>query len=411
MHGMFQYPTGFPREPTAGMHHPLPEPDAAAREHSARLSSLIREEVAAARGALPFWRYMELALYAPGLGYYSAGAHKFGAAGDFVTAPELGGLFARGVADATAPVLREVGPDAVFLELGGGSGAFAEHALQRFAECAALPARYAILEPSADLRERQRDRLHAALPRDLASRIEWLDGPPQQAWDGVLFANEVLDALPVSRFVIRGEQLFEECVALDDDERFMRAERPADALLASTLAHVALGLDARFVDGYRSEVLPQLPFWIDAVAGTLQRGALLFVDYGYPRREFYASERDEGTLICHYRHRAHADPFLWPGLQDITASVDFTALAEAGTRIGFELAGYCAQAQFLIGNGLGDALEAAQSLPEIERLRLVQEAKRLTLPGEMGERFQAMGFQRGVDFERAFALGDLSGRL
>jgi SAM-dependent MidA family methyltransferase len=400
------------------MQHPLPEPDPAAREHSAKLSSLIREQIACAGGALPFWRYMELALYAPGLGYYSAGAHKFGAAGDFVTAPELGGLYARCVADATAPVLREVGADAVFLELGGGSGAFAEHALLRFAEIDAVPARYAILEPSADLRERQRERLHAALPKHIASRVEWLDGPPQQAWNGMLFANEVLDALPVSRFVIRDDELFEECVALDvlrqardDRNGFVRAERPADALLASTLEHVARGLEARLADGYRSEALPQLPFWIDAVAGTLQRGAMLFVDYGYPRREFYASERDDGTLICHYCHRAHADPFLWPGLQDITASVDFTALAEAGTRIGFELAGYCAQAQFLIGNGLGDALESAQSLPEIERLRLMQEAKRLTLPGEMGERFQAMGFQRGVDFERAFVLGDLSGRL
>ena len=388
---MLQYETGFHARTDSSMQHPLPEPDAAAREHSARLSSLIREQIAAARGALPFWRYMELALYAPGLGYYSAGAHKFGAAGDFVTAPELGGLFARCVADATAPVLQEVGADAEFLELGGGSGAFAEHALLRFAECSALPARYAILEPSADLRERQRARLHSALPQDIASRIEWLDGPPQQAWNGVLFANEVIDALPVSRFVIRDDEAFEECVALDDGERFVCTERPADALLAGTLAHVVRGLDARLVDGYRSEALPQLPLWIDAVAGTLQRGAMLFVDYGYPRREFYASERDEGTLICHYRHRVHADPFLWPGLQDITASVDFTALAEAGTRIGFELAGYCAQAQFLIGNGLGDALEAAQSLPEIERLRLVQEAKRLTLPGEMGERFQAMG--------------------
>jgi SAM-dependent MidA family methyltransferase len=191
----------------------------------------------------------------------------------------------------------------------------------------------------------------------------------------------------------------------------VRAERPADALLAGALGHVARGLEAAFVEGYRSEVLPQLPYWIDAIAGMLERGALLFIDYGYPRREFYAPERSDGTLICHYRHRAHADPFLWPGLQDITASVDFTALAEAGTRIGFELAGYCAQAQFLIGNGLADVLEAAQALPDIERLRLTQEAKRLTLPGEMGERFQAMGFQRGVDFEPAFALGDLSGRL
>ena len=396
----------FTRHPTS-----LPEPDPAAREHSAQLVSLIREQVAAAGGALPFWRYMELALYAPGLGYYSAGAHKFGAAGDFVTAPELGGLFARCVAEATAPVLREIGADAVFLELGGGSGAFAEHALLHLARLDALPTRYAILEPSADLRERQGERLNSALPAALSGRVEWLDAPPQQAWNGVLFANEVLDALPTTRFVMRDGGVLEECVGLDDGGAFECVERPADMLLTGALQNVERGLAERFAEGYRSELLPQLPYWIDAVAGLLERGALLFTDYGYPRREFYSPERRDGSLICHYRHRAHADPFLWPGLQDLTASVDFTALAEAGTRIGFELAGYCAQAQFLIGNGLGEALEAAQELPEIERLRLVQEAKRLTLPGEMGERFQAMGFQRGVDFEPAFALGDLSGRL
>ncbi len=389
----------------------LPEPDAVALAHSARLTALIREQIVAAGGALPFWRYMELALYAPGLGYYSAGAHKFGAAGDFVTAPELGGLFARCVANATAPVLRELGGDAMFLELGGGSGAFAEQALLRLAEIDALPARYAILEPSADLRERQRERLRAELPADLFARVEWINGPPEHACNGVLFANEVIDALPTSRFVMRGGDVLEECVALDEDGAFVRSERPADLLLSGALRHIERGLIASLPDGYRSELLPQLPYWIDAVAGTMQRGVMLFVDYGYPRREFYSPERRDGSLICHYRHHVHADPFLWPGLQDITASVDFTALAEAGTRIGFELAGYCAQAQFLIGNGLAETLEAAQALPEIERLRIVQQAKQLTLPGAMGERFQAMGFQRGVDFEPAFALGDLSGRL
>ena len=401
----------MPNRPSTRHPTSLPEPDPAAREHSAQLVALIREQIAAAGGALPFWRYMELALYAPGLGYYSAGAHKFGAAGDFVTAPELGGLFARCVAEATAPVLREIGADAVFLELGGGSGAFAEHALLHLDQIDALPTRYAILEPSADLRERQEERLHTALPAALRARVEWLDAPPQQTWNGVLFANEVLDALPTTRFVVRDGDVLEECVGLDEDGAFERVERPADMLLTGALQNVERGLEERFAEGYRSELLPQLPYWLDAVAGMLERGALLFTDYGYPRREFYSPERRDGSLICHYRHRAHSDPFLWPGLQDITASVDFTALAEAGTRIGFELAGYCAQAQFLIGNGLGVALEAAQELPEIERLRLVQEAKRLTLPGEMGERFQAMGFQRGVDFEPAFALGDLSGRL
>ena len=389
----------------------LPEPDADARAHSARLAALIRAQIVAASGALPFWRFMELALYAPGLGYYSAGARKFGADGDFITAPELGGLFARCVADATAPVLRQLDDDAVFLELGGGTGAFAQHALLRLAKVGAVPARYAILEPSADLRERQRERLAANLPADLFARAQWLDGPPTDAWNGVLFANEVLDALPVTRFAIGDGEAMEECVGLDDEGRFEVVERPADALLRGAFENVQRGLETRLDEGYRSEILPQLPFWVDAVAGTMERGAMLFVDYGYPRREFYDPGRRDGTLLCHYRHRAHANPFLWPGLQDITASVDFTALAEAGTRIGFDLAGYCAQAQFLLGNGLGEALEAAQALPEHERLRIVQEARKLTLPDAMGERFQAMGFQRSVDFEPAFALGDLSGRL
>ncbi|MBS0213596.1 MAG: SAM-dependent methyltransferase [Proteobacteria bacterium] len=389
----------------------LPLPDAAALAHSARLSALIGEAIAQAGGALPFWRYMELALYAPGLGYYSAGARKFGPEGDFVTAPELGGLFARCVADAVAPALHEIGPDAVFFELGGGSGAFAQQALLRLAQIDALPARYAILEPSADLRQRQRERLHARLPAELAARVEWVDAPPQENWEGVLFANEVLDALPTSRFSIADGQVLELCVGRDETGSLKWTARPADALLAHAIRHLQRGLPERLPEGYRSEVLPQLPYWIDAVAGMLRRGAMLFVDYGHPRREFYRAGRDDGTLMCHYRQHAHADPFLWPGLQDITASVDFTALAEAGTRIGFELAGYCAQAQFLLGNGLGEAMQEAQGLPDVARLQRVQEARRLTSPEAMGERFAAMGFQRGVDFEPAFAFGDLSGRL
>ncbi|MBS0463392.1 MAG: SAM-dependent methyltransferase [Proteobacteria bacterium] len=389
----------------------LPAPDADAHAHSERLAALIGKAIADAGGALPFWRFMELALYAPGLGYYSAGARKFGADGDFVTAPELGGLFATCVADALAPVLREVGAESIFFELGGGSGAFAQRALERLVECDALPQRYLILEPSADLRQRQRERLHANLPAELSARVEWLDAPPHEPWQGVLFANEVLDALPTTRFVIDDGQAFEQCVGLDENGAFVWTTRPADALLAQALRHVERGLESRMPDGYRSEALPQLPFWIDAVAGTLERGAMLFIDYGYPRREYYSPERSDGTLLCHYRHRAHNDPFLWPGLQDITASVDFTALAQAGTRIGFDLSGYCAQAHFLLGNGLGELLQAAQELPEVERLRLAQEARMLTMPEAMGERFQAMGFQRGVDFEPAFAFGDLSGRL
>lgn len=389
----------------------LPEPGEEAREHSARLLQHIRAEMRAA-GSIPFSRFMELALYAPGLGYYSAGARKFGAEGDFVTAPELGPAFARCIADALAPVLRELGAEATFLELGGGSGALARDALRRLAEIDALPARYAILEPSADLRQRQRERLQQELPPALAARVEWIEGPLASPWRGVLFANEVLDALPTPRFAIRDGEVLEEHVALAPDGALLRTERPADAFLAGAVRQVERDLGHRLPDGYRSELLVQLPYWVQAVIGPLQAGALLFSDYGYARAEYYAEERRDGTLVCSYRHRAHTDPFLLPGLQDITAFVDFTALAEAGVGAGFDFAGYCSQASFLLGNGLDRRLSEIEAIADAaERYRRHAEIKRLALPGEMGERFQFMGFARGVDLGMAFRVGDLSRRL
>ncbi|WP_062354177.1 class I SAM-dependent methyltransferase [Pseudoxanthomonas mexicana] len=390
----------------------LPLPDDAAQAHSARLAALIRNEIAAEGGSLPFSRFMERSLYAPGMGYYSAGSTKFGEAGDFTTAPELGPLFASCVAQAVAPVLQQIGPEAEFVEIGGGSGAFAEIMLKRLLELDALPARYAILEPSADLRERQRERLGQRLIPPVFDLVEWLDGPPSETWNGVLFANEVIDALPTPRFTLRDGEVFEEGVAVEADGRFVRADRPADALLAAAVRHVERYLEQPFPDGYRSELLPQLPYWIQAVMGGLDRGAMLFADYGYTRREFYQPDRDEGTLRAYYRHRVHNDPYLWPGLQDITASVDFTALAEAGTQAGFDLAGYTTQANFLLGNGLQERLNEAEArADETTLLRLRNEAKRLTLPSEMGERFQVMGFSSDVEFGTAFLFNDLSWRL
>lgn len=387
----------------------LPEPDSDSLAHSERLVRRIREDIAS-HGAIPFWRYMELALYAPGLGYYSAGARKFGTAGDFVTAPELGPLFAQCVAQAVAPILRALGDDAVFFELGGGSGAFACDLLLRLQQLDALPARYEMLEPSADLRQRQGERI-AGLPPELAARVHWRDAPPEHDWRGVLFANEVLDALPTPRFAIEAGEVMEEHVVWSADARFVSVLRPADALLGGAVRRIEHALAQPFAHGYRSELLPQLPYWIQAVGGLLREGAMLFVDYGYPRAEYYLPERDGGTLVCHYRHRAHADPYVLTGLQDLTAFVDFTALAEAGCGAGFDLAGYSSQANFLLANGLTERLQEAQSLPERERHRLTLAAKRLTLPGEMGERFQVMGFERGVDLAAAFGFGDLSHRL
>jgi SAM-dependent MidA family methyltransferase len=388
-----------------------PTPDALA--HSAQLRGIIQEQIFAAGGAIPFSRFMELCLYAPGLGYYSAGAAKFGPAGDFVTAPELGPLFAACIADAVAPVLQQLGPEAEFVELGGGSGAFAEVALKKLLALDAVPARYAILEPSADLRQRQRQRLQQHLPPLLFELVEWLDMPPQEPWNGVLFANEVIDALPTPRFSLRDGEVFEEHVALDGDGRFIRSDRPADALLVAATRHVERQLPAPFVDGYRSELLPQLPYWMQAVVGGMQRGALLFIDYGHPRAEYYQPQRHDGTLRAFRRHHVSDDVFAWPGLQDITASVDFTALAEAGEGAGFDFSGYCSQASFLIGNGLAENLAAAEARAhdEAARFALRQQAKQLTLPDAMGERFQAIGFQRDVEFGTAFLVGDLSWRL
>ena len=392
----------------------LPPPDADARAHSAELEALIRREIAAQGGAIPFSRFMELALYTPGLGYYSAGATKFGRAGDFVTAPELGPLYAACVADALTPVLQQIGPQAQWLEIGAGSGAFAGVAIKRLLAQDALPARYAILEPSADLRARQREYLREHLTPPVFDCVEWLDGPIDGEWEGVVFANEVIDALPTSRFAIAEEgEVREEYVVSDADGGFLATLHDADAMLVAAVRHAESALDAPFPAGYRSEILPQLPYWVQAVIGRLQRGAMLFCDYGYPRSEYYGAWRPDGTLRAFRRHHVVSDVMQYPGLQDITASVDFTALAEAGTNAGFDLSGYATQAGFLLGNGLDARLSEAEAhaRDEAARLRLRQEAKQLTLPDAMGERFQFIGFERDVEFEYAFLAGDMSWRL
>lgn len=393
----------------------LPAPGAEEIAHSERLSAALREEIAAS-GPMPFARFMERCLYAPGLGYYSAGRTKFGSSGDFVTAPELGDLFARCMAMAMRPTLAALGPEAAVLELGGGSGAFAEDVLQALARAETLPARYLILEPSADLKQRQRERLDARLAPDLRGRVEWIDRPPEQEWQGILFANEVIDALPATRFAMIDGEVHEQHVVVDGDKRLMCSDRPTDSLVRGAVRHLEIDLGQKLVDGYRSEVLPQLPYWMQAVAGSLVRGAMWFVDYGYPRREYYHPERSDGSLIAHYRHRAHGDALWYPGLQDLSASVDFTALAEAGNSAGFELASYLPQAHLLVAAGLEQAYAEAlvDCADEAATYALSQQVKRLSLPGEMGERFQAMLLVRGLQSEALPAkvlAASQSGRL
>jgi SAM-dependent MidA family methyltransferase len=377
--------------------------DVDSRQHAVAVATYLHEQIAAAGGALPFDRFMELALYAPGLGYYVAGSRKFGAAGDFVTAPEISPLFGRALARQCAQVLAETGGD--ILEFGAGTGTMAADILQQLAADGCLPDRYLILELSPELRVRQRDTLHARLG-ELAERVEWLDGLPD-GFRGVMLGNEVLDAMPVQRFRLTAEGV-EEAFVIADGEGFAWQWRPA---ASAGLDAAVAGLRDALPAGYVSEINLRLWPWMTAVAQALHRGALLLIDYGYSGAEYYHPERDGGTLICHFRHRAHDDALALPGLQDITANVDFSALAQAGQAAGLTLAGYSTQAHFLIGCGL-DELLADSDPASSAYLDQLQGIKQLTLPSAMGERFKAIGFSRGLDLAlRGFAMRDLRDRL
>jgi SAM-dependent MidA family methyltransferase len=346
---------------------------------SAELCSVIRREIAREGGWMDFSRYMDLALYAPGLGYYSAGSAKFGPAGDFVTAPELSPILGRALAATLATELTSCGAGTV-LELGAGSGALALQLLDTWAALG-RDVEYWILEPSADLRARQQ----TALQRH-ASRVRWLDGLPAEPFAGAIVANEVLDALPVSRFAKDAAETLAIGVA-SEGQSFRWEERPAGPQLAAAVGELERRLDTPLPDGYRSELCPQLPAWLRALTDSLERGSLLFVDYGLAASEYYHAQRSGGTLICHYRHRAHTDPFLYPGLQDITAWVDFSAVAASALPLGCTVGGFTTQGQYL-----AECLAAAPDLMTSAAASPREQSalKTLLLPGEMGERFKVL---------------------
>jgi SAM-dependent MidA family methyltransferase len=375
----------------------LPPLNPAERAHADRVAAHIRGFMAAQGGTIGFDTYMRLALYAPGLGYYSAGATKFGGGGDFVTAPEMSSLFSRCLARQVADVLEETGGDV--LELGAGTGTMAADVLSELAALGRLPGRYRILEVSADLAERQRSRL-AKLPAEISGRIEWLDRWPARAMRGVVLANEVLDAMPVARFVLRGPPGAQRVRALGvgmEGERFLWREIEPSAELANAVAAILESLPGPLPDGYVSEVCLSFQPWIASLAGQLEQGVALLIDYGLPRAHLYHPERGAGTLRCHFRHRAHDDPFVNVGLQDITAWVDFTRVAEAADGAGLEILGFATQAAFLIDAGMESLLTAAMQVAtdDAGRARLAGEARRLLLPGEMGEVFKVIALGRG----------------
>lgn len=382
--------------PAAGV---LPPPPAEALAQSAVLVARIREEIAAGEGRIPFSRFMERCLYEPGLGYYRNASGKFGPTGDFVTAPEISGLFGACVARQAAEVLDAL-PGGVVLEAGAGSGRLAADLLRGLAGRGHRP-RYLILEPSAVLRRRQERHLRA---RGWEAQVRWLEGFPEPAVEGVVIANEMLDALPASRIRIGGEGLREGHVAWRDGG-FRLEWRPPSPALGAAWEAIRRDLAAPLPPGYVSEVNLAAPAWVATMASRLRRGLLLVFDYGYPRRELYHPERSTGTLACHYRHRVHYDPFFHPGLQDLATHLDFSALARSGREAGFSVAGFTTQAEFLLATGL---LEAGAGLdPASEAyLRFAGAVKRLTLPAEMGEAVKALALTRS--FGRP--LGGFSGR-
>ena len=385
----------------------LPPLSADEQQHSAAVAAGLREAIVAAGGWLSFERFMELALYAPGLGYYSAGSAKIGSGGDFVTAPEISDLFSRCVAHQCAEVLSATGGGEI-LELGAGTGRMAATVLQSLEALGAVPERYLILEVSADLAERQRERLRS-LPDGLRRRVVWLERLPERPVRGVVLANEVLDALPCERFVVGvGNASIVELGVSLDGESFVERGRVAqpDSALATAIAALLHELPQPLPYGYASEICPRLEPWVASVGECLERGLFLLFDYGLPRSHYYHPQRTAGTLLCHFKQLAHDDPYINVGVQDITAWVDFTRVAEAAVATRLDVAGFCTQAAFLLATGIERLIAAASGI--VEQTRLAGEARRLLLPGEMGEAFKVMALTR--DYEAAlggFALQDL----
>ena len=328
---------------------------------------------------------MERALYEPELGYYNNGGAKFGPDGDFVTAPELSPVLAGALAVQLADVLRPF-DDPVVLEVGAGTGKLAVD-LASALRALDIRTRYRILEPSPELQNRQRQRCAAA-----GVEARWLAEFPAEPLDGAIVANEVLDAFPATCFVKRAGEARSLGVGWAENG-LAWVEGPYDAELSRHIASLETRLGRRLADGYRSEISRQLPSWLRRIAATLNRGAVFILDYGLTEAEYYHPQRDHGTLVCHYRHRAHDDPFLFPGLQDISAWVDFSACARAAREAGLTVAGYTTQGQFLVESG---TMPGAGARPAAAELAAAQALKTLVLPGEMGERFKLLALSRGM---------------
>lgn len=371
----------------------LPLPDDASLAHSRVVADFIRQQIVNGGGAIGFAEFMHHALYAPGLGYYAAGATKFGAAGDFVTAPEISPIFGRilarqiaGVFDQMSSVERNV------LEFGAGSGVLAATILAALLKSDRLPEHYFILEVSADLQERQSSYLSSALP-ELFERIVWLKALPE-SFAGVLIANEVIDALPTERFSKQKGRVCRQAVRNVHDGFAWQLE-PASALLERAVQSIETRLGYELPDGYTSEISLGASSWLQDLANCTREGVLFLFDYGVSLREYYAADRSDGWLRCHFRHHAHSNPLIYPGIQDLTSWVNFSQIAEVAVERGLRVEGYVTQAQFMLYGGLQEEMQEFASLPTAAQMELSSQIKVLMLPGEMGENVKCIGLSKG----------------
>ena len=393
----------------------LKSTDATANASSEHLRSMIRDEISANGGAISFTRYMQLALYTPGFGYYSGGSSKLGGSGDFVTAPEISPLFSSCIARQCQQVLEIIGI-ADILEVGAGSGTMACEILNTLERAGTLPDHYFILEVSADLRERQQRNIQQLIPH-LQQHVYWLDSLPDNGFKGVVLANEVLDAMPVHRVHIGKDTEQEFCIRIREDAFEWCLTDIDNNYLRQRTSDIRQMLDGVIDDdGYITEVNLAAESWLRSIGELLDRGVVIIIDYGFHRREYYHPQRREGTLMCHYRHRNHADPLILTGLQDITSHIDFTAMTEAGDEAGLNVAGFSTQGHFLLACGLlelaGERFSGQPAGSSIEEIRQAQEIKKLTLPQEMGELFKVLALSRGIDMPLlGFSLKDDRARL
>ncbi len=383
----------------------LPTPSTDALIHQQRLLRFL-DKMIQNKGSITFAEFMAICLYAPGLGYYSAGAQKFGEKGDFVTAPIISPLFSQTLAKQCAHILSSLSNEAIILELGAGNGIMAKDVIKKLSQLKQLPAKYYILEVSADLRQRQQTLLQHEC-KDYFQNIVWLDKLPQTPFEGIILANEVIDAMPVDIFKISDSStILEAHVTHEPDWQIQYL--PAREPLRVAVEALQNALGYQFPPGYTSEINLGLSAWIKSLSAILSKGIMLLIDYGFSRHEYYHPSRHMGTLMCHYRHHAHSDPLRYIGLQDITAHVDFTHVAQSALDAHLEVRGYTTQGAFLLALGI---LENSHVDAKVQ-FTLSQQIQKLTSPHEMGELFKVMALAKNMDEPlQGFSLRDFRHRL